>query len=421
MMVWGGYDGSTYGLNTGGKYNPGTDSWIATSTTNAPAGRVAHSAIWDGSEMILWGGANLSNVMNSGGRYNASANSWAATNIAGAPNPRQSHTAMWSGGEMIVWGGHELGGLGFNTGGRYNPASDSWMATSTNGAPDGRSYHTAVWTGSEMIIWGGETSATLTDTGGRYCAGTLGPQVILYNQYNNAGNYATVSATFTDSPEHNSDLADDFVVPGGQTWHVQWIYVDGVYFNGTGPATDWNVFFYTNNAGFPGTQTYSALHQPAAHSGTTFAINLPGPAILTTGTYWVEIQANMNFSAQGEWGWTDRTVTSNNPAAWRNPGGGFGICPSWSRRGATCNIDSSEPDQVYALIGTIGGPTPTPTATRTPTPTASPTPTATPTPCTGRCGPTPRPFPTAAGRPTPPPRLTPPPAASPSVTPAPRA
>ena len=26
-------------LNTGGRYNPSTDSWIATSTTNAPAGR----------------------------------------------------------------------------------------------------------------------------------------------------------------------------------------------------------------------------------------------------------------------------------------------------------------------------------------------------------------------------------------------
>ena len=27
-------------LNTGGRYNPGTDSWTATSTTNAPSARV---------------------------------------------------------------------------------------------------------------------------------------------------------------------------------------------------------------------------------------------------------------------------------------------------------------------------------------------------------------------------------------------
>ena len=42
-------------LNTGGRYNPSTDSWTATSTTNAPSGRVGHTAVWTGSEMIVWG------------------------------------------------------------------------------------------------------------------------------------------------------------------------------------------------------------------------------------------------------------------------------------------------------------------------------------------------------------------------------
>ena len=39
MIVWGGLGNSGY-LNTGGRYNPGTNSWTATSTTNAPAARV---------------------------------------------------------------------------------------------------------------------------------------------------------------------------------------------------------------------------------------------------------------------------------------------------------------------------------------------------------------------------------------------
>ena len=43
-------------LNTGGRYNPGTDSWTATSTTNAPTARHCHTAVWTGSEMIVWGG-----------------------------------------------------------------------------------------------------------------------------------------------------------------------------------------------------------------------------------------------------------------------------------------------------------------------------------------------------------------------------
>jgi hypothetical protein len=187
--------------------------------------------------------------------------------------------------------------------------------------------------------------------------------VVLYDQYNNVGVSSTLSATFTDFPTTNSDLADDFVVPGEQTWTVQSIDADGVYFNGAGPATDWNVFFYIDNAGFPGTQIYSATHQPVTQSGTTFSVNLAVPAVLNAGTYWVEIQANMTYSTQGEWGWINRTITSNNPAAWQNPNGGLGVCPSWARRGTDCGSDPSEPDQVYRLNGTFVGPTPTPVPT----------------------------------------------------------
>jgi hypothetical protein len=42
-------------LNTGGKYNLITNSWAATSTTNAPKARRFHKAMWSGSEMICLG------------------------------------------------------------------------------------------------------------------------------------------------------------------------------------------------------------------------------------------------------------------------------------------------------------------------------------------------------------------------------
>ena len=71
-----------------------------------------------------------------------------------APSGREFHTAVWTGSEMIVWGGYSSGHY-LNTGGRYNPSTDSWTATSTTNAPAGRDSHTAVWTGSEMIVWGG--------------------------------------------------------------------------------------------------------------------------------------------------------------------------------------------------------------------------------------------------------------------------
>ena len=177
------------------------------------------------------------------------------------------------------------------------------------------------------------------------------PQTVLYDQYNNVGANVTASDSFTDLPTFSSDSADDFVVPAGQTWAVQSIDVDGTYFVGAGPATDWNVLFYADSAGFPGAQVYNATHQAVLRNGHMFTINLPTPAMLNPGTYWVEVQANMAFDTQGQWGWTNRTVTSNNAAVWRNPGGSLGSCRSWGRRGATCGIDPSAPDQVYRLNG----------------------------------------------------------------------
>ena len=110
------------------------DSWIPTSTTNTPAARTAHTAVWTGSEMIVWGGHVSGGPVNTGGRYNPSTDSWTSTSTTNAPGARQFHTAVWTGSEMIVWGGnaHELR----NTGGRYNPDTDSWTATSINNAPD---------------------------------------------------------------------------------------------------------------------------------------------------------------------------------------------------------------------------------------------------------------------------------------------
>jgi N-acetylneuraminic acid mutarotase len=173
MIVWGGYDDHTPYLNTGGRYNPGTDSWMATSTTNAPEARYYHTAVWTGSEMIVWGGYNGSSggYLNTGGRYNPSTDRWTAISTTGAPDARRFHTAVWTGSEMIVWGGYGNGSGGYlNTGSRYNPSTDRWTAISTTGAPDAREYHTAVWTGNEMIVWGGYTniSPNYLSTGGRY-------------------------------------------------------------------------------------------------------------------------------------------------------------------------------------------------------------------------------------------------------------
>src|SRR5438552_1169719 len=117
------------------------DSWTATSSTNAPSDRFDHTAVWTGTEMIVWGGADLTNEFNTGGRYNPSTDSWTATTTVNAPSARSGHTAVWTGTEMVVWGGSDVVNE-FNTGGRYNPVTNSWTATSTANVPTGRNSHT---------------------------------------------------------------------------------------------------------------------------------------------------------------------------------------------------------------------------------------------------------------------------------------
>jgi N-acetylneuraminic acid mutarotase len=176
MIVWGGgINDFSNPYNTGGRYNPGTDSWTATSTTNAPAAS-SHTAVWTGSQMIVWGGCQAPDVFcgrgNAGGRYNPGTDSWAATSTTNAPSARNLHTAVWTGSEMIIWGGFSPY---INSGGRYNPSTDSWTATSTANAPSARGTHTAVWTGSQTIVWGGYDGSNYLNTGGRYCAQSQAP------------------------------------------------------------------------------------------------------------------------------------------------------------------------------------------------------------------------------------------------------
>src|SRR5262249_21005985 len=127
-----------------------------------------HTSVCTGSEMIGWGGQDNQLILNTGGRYDPGTDSWTATNTTNAPSAREFHTAVWTGSEMIVWGG--FSGPVFNTGGKYNPRTNRWTATSTTNAPSARDLHTAVWTGSEMIVWGGEDRMNVLNTGGRYCA-----------------------------------------------------------------------------------------------------------------------------------------------------------------------------------------------------------------------------------------------------------
>ena len=357
MIVWGGFDGVHPMLNTGGRYNASMDSWTATSISNVPTARDAHTAVWTGSEMIVWGGADGSfQLLNTGGRYNPVADTWVATSIVDAPSARGAHTAVWSGTEMIIWGGQG----GDNTGGKYNPNTDSWTATSTTNAPTPRFAATAVWTGSKMIVWGGYDNTTYFNTGGNYDPST--DSWMPTSTSNAPAGREFHTAVWTGS---------EMIVWGGYA-SLNYLNTGGRY----NPSTDsWIATSITN--------------APDVRDDHTAVWNESDSEMIVWGGFGNLGALNTGGRYNpGTNSWT-ATTTTNAPearffheAVWADTEmilwGGAGQFNNLETGGRYCGQSSPTP---------------------TPTPTATPSPTSTPTPCTGRCTPTPRPRPTPAPRP----------------------
>ncbi|HEX5042476.1 MAG TPA: hypothetical protein VFV75_06195, partial [Candidatus Polarisedimenticolaceae bacterium] len=182
LAVWTGHEMIAWGAYrrhfdapvqiTGGRFDPASNTWVSVAhDQNTPIARIGATAVWTGREMLVWGGLSLPDnaYLNTGGRYDPVLDQWLPTSSTGMlPPPRRyAHTAIWTGTEMIVWGGDGLNGE-LQDGFRYDPASSRWSATSIGAdVPPARTGHLAVWTGNEMIVWG--DAFGWTAIGGCYC------------------------------------------------------------------------------------------------------------------------------------------------------------------------------------------------------------------------------------------------------------
>jgi hypothetical protein len=112
VIAWGGLVGNGAGGDIGsvrgGRYDPVANTWAETALPML-TGRLDVAAIGTSDAMVVFGGRSDEDggytVFADGGRYDPVADSWTILPTAGAPSARYSATAVWTGSEMIVFGG----------------------------------------------------------------------------------------------------------------------------------------------------------------------------------------------------------------------------------------------------------------------------------------------------------------------------
>ena len=163
FVVWGGFLGASSYSGNGSIYDPASDTWSPISTGSAPAARRGHSAVWTGTSLLIWGGFN-GTYLSTGGEYVLDAATWTALPTLNAPAEREGHASIWTGSRLVVFGGRNTGGL-LADGGSYDPVAKQWAPLPTTGAPTVRFNASAVWTGTQLVVWGGQGETGETGTG----------------------------------------------------------------------------------------------------------------------------------------------------------------------------------------------------------------------------------------------------------------
>lgn len=163
VLVWGqrlGTDPSEVPPVTA-RYDPAADEWAVLAT--APVdGRFRPTGVWTGDELLVFGGSEPEpadpHVVGTatGAAYDPAGDTWRLLPPAPIPG-RLAHSAVWTGDEMIVWGGSETDSAHdvLADGAAYDPAADSWRLLPE--APlAARADHHAAWVGGRMVVLGGQ-------------------------------------------------------------------------------------------------------------------------------------------------------------------------------------------------------------------------------------------------------------------------
>ncbi len=148
----------------------------------------------------------------------------------------------------------------------------------------------------------------------------------------------------------DSQGADNFTVPAGEVWSIEEVQAIGSYSSGGGPSADARIIFYVDDSGLPGDESYRATVSGVdGDADGTLVLTLADPAVLPAGSWWLSIEAVMDYDPDLFWYWRGRTVQAGEDSAWRNPNDGFATgYRTWTDAAGS---GQTYPDFAFSLTG----------------------------------------------------------------------
>ncbi|MFA5795419.1 MAG: LamG-like jellyroll fold domain-containing protein [Candidatus Brocadiia bacterium] len=230
VILFGGWNASVY-YNDVWWYNPGTNTWtqkIAHGTPGSPVGRYMPTFVWNGSKCVMFGGYDSSADRNDLWSYDPSLNTWTEkiTNGApGSPQKRVAPSAIWDNNQMFIFGGRDTGPVDMNDLWAYNHTTNAWTKCISADTPSNRFVHKAVWDGAKGIMFGG--FATTGSRNDLWWLNTRKPVAhwkfdegagVIANDVSGNGNHGVVNGATWSGGALSFDGVDDYVsIPDSST------------------------------------------------------------------------------------------------------------------------------------------------------------------------------------------------------------
>jgi hypothetical protein len=150
-------------------FDPASATWqpkLANGAPGSPSARANAMMVWDGSQVVLFGGTGAGGNTNDLWWYDPASNQWTQKIANGAPGSPGLHvrgSVVWDGHVMLLFGGFESFSAYDNSLWQYDPTTNAWTQLVPNGAtgsPETRQSAGLVWTGERAVLFAGFSQAS---------------------------------------------------------------------------------------------------------------------------------------------------------------------------------------------------------------------------------------------------------------------